>query len=76
MLVSSLEVMEEIVSNHESLSWDGWDVVRHIPNHNAVYSKDAEYRDGQWNKKRVFPITEKGWHIPNQIGRNYAQVEG
>lgn len=76
MLVNSLETMEKIVQSRNDLSWNGWDVVRHTSSNNAMYSKDAEFLNGKWMKKKVFPVTEQGWHIPNNLGRSYAQVEG
>lgn len=75
MLVDSLETMENIVDSRNDLFWNGWDVVRYTPNNNAMYTKDAEFRNGQWMKKKVFPITENGWSIPNNLGRIDAQVE-
>lgn len=76
MLVSDLDKMESIVESREDLSWDGWDVVRHTHAPNAMYFKESEFRDGQWFKKKVYPLTEQGWNIPNNIGRVYVQVEG
>lgn len=76
MLVTSLEAMESIVDSRNDLAWNGWDVVRYTRSNNAMYSKDGEFRNGRWMKKKVFPITEKGWSIPNNLGRADAQVEG
>jgi hypothetical protein len=75
MLVTSLEEMEHIVSSRGDLSWDGWDIVKYINNSNALYAKDSEFRDGKWMKKKVFPLTEDGWYLPNSIGREHVQVE-
>jgi hypothetical protein len=68
--------MEKIVSSNNDLSWDGWNVVRYSAGHNAQYSPNGVYLNGKWMKKKVFPITEQGWHLPNNIGRTHAQVEG
>jgi hypothetical protein len=76
MLISDLEEMENIVSSNDNLAWNGWDVVSYTKNGNAMFSQNAEYRDGQWYKTKVFPITEDGWNIPNNIGRGNEQVEG
>lgn len=76
MLVNSLEQMERIVSLNDELEWIGWDVVRYTQNNNAMFSKDAEYRRGEWYKKKVYAVTEKGWNIPQFLGRpNEQQVE-
>ena len=76
MLVSSLEKMEKIVESRNDLAWDGWDVVRYTPGHNTQYSPSGVYINGAWMKKKVFPLTEQGWHLPNNIGSGHAQVEG
>ena len=76
MRVSSLEDMTRIVSSRQDLEWDGWDVVKYTGANNAIYSVDGVFKNGKWLKKKVFPITEDGWHLPNYIGREDAQVEG
>jgi hypothetical protein len=68
--------MEKIVSSRKDLSWDGWNVVRHSSGHNAQYSPNGVYLNGEWMKKKVFPVTESGWHLPNNIGSTNARVEG
>jgi hypothetical protein len=40
-----------------------------------MYSKDGVYKNGEWFKVKVFPLTETGWSIPNNIGRSHAGVE-
>jgi hypothetical protein len=76
MFVKNLDEMESIVSSNNNLGWNGWDVAKYSESNSAIYSKDAEFRNGKWMKKKVFPLTEQGWNIPNYIGRNSAQVEG
>lgn len=76
MLINDLNLMEKIVQNNSQLSWDGWNVVRHIKSSNAEFSSDGAILHGQWYKRKIFPITEKGWYIPENIGRNYAPMEG
>lgn len=75
MLVNNLNKMESIVDASADLEWDGWNVVRYTSSPNAMYSEDGAYRNGAWYKKRVFPITEDGWHIPHSIGKRNAQME-
>lgn len=75
MLVTDLQQMEQIVLSQSDLEWEGWDVVKYVANPNALFTKDGAFRQGKWMKKKVFPLTEKGWHLPNIIGREYAQVE-
>jgi hypothetical protein len=75
MLVNDLNKMELIVNGSSDLEWDGWDIVKYSPSHNAMFSNDGVYRSGAWYKKKVFPITESGWDVPNSIGKRYAQVE-
>lgn len=75
MLVTSLDHMEYIVANREDLEWDGWDVVKYTKNNNAFSSQDGVFKNGIWMKRKVFPITEEGWFIPNSIGLADAQME-
>lgn len=67
--------MEEIVKYSPELSWEGWDVVRHTKSNGAAYSADGAFVNGHWHKKKVFPITEQGWHVPESIGNRYARME-
>lgn len=75
MLVNNLSKMEDIVRSSNDLEWDGWDVVKYTPSYNAMFSKDGAYRDGQWYKKKIFPLTESGWNLPNSIGKINARME-
>jgi hypothetical protein len=72
MFIDSLNKMEKIVSESSDLEWDGWNVVKYTPSHNAMLSSDGAYKQGQWFKKKVFPITEHGWDIPESLGSKYA----
>jgi len=76
MLITSLEEMELIVRSRGDLSWEGWNVVKYTNSSNAMYAKDGLFKSDKWMKKKVFPLTENGWELPNIIGRDYAQVEG
>lgn len=76
MLVVTLEEMEEIVNSRTDLAWEGWNVVKYTKASNAMYSPDGCLRNGVWMKKKVFPLTEDGWYLPNTIGRVHAAVEG
>lgn len=76
MLVTSLEEMEEIVRSRGDLEWDGYDVVKYTNSNSAMFGVDGVFRGGKWMKKKVFPLTEDGWYLPNIIGRVDAQVEG
>ena len=68
MLVKDLEVMEDIVSQHKELSWDGWNVVELTPSATAMLKKNGAYlRDkGSWFIKNVFSPSAEGWSFPNK----------
>jgi hypothetical protein len=68
MLVTNLEDMEKIVSLQKDLYWDGWNVVKYKNNPAAQFNKSGAYRNGRWYSKSTFPLTEKGWSIPNSLG--------
>lgn len=76
MLVTTLEEMEAIVSSRADMEWDGWSIVKYTKASNAMYSPDGCRVNGVWMKKKVFPLTEDGWYLPNSIGRVHAAVEG
>lgn len=75
MLISELNKMEGIVNSSQDLEWEGWDVVKYTKSSNAMFSKDGAYKNGEWYKKKVFPLTENGWNLPNSIGKTNASVE-
>lgn len=75
MLITDLEKMETIVNSSPSLEWIGWDVVKYTKNNSAMYSADGVYRNGQWFKKKVYPLTNKGWVLPKALGRSDAGME-
>lgn len=70
MLINNLEHMEKIVDQRNDLCWDGWDVVKYTKSESAIFNPDGAFRNGQWYKKRVFPLTEFGWKVPNSIGES------
>ena len=72
MLVDSLSKMEQIVSSNPELKWEGWDVVRYKKNPSAQFEANGSFQNGVWCKRFVFPITERGWSIPNNIGERYV----
>ena len=69
MLIDNLSKMERIVNSHPELSWDGWSVIRHKRNPSAQFDPSGAFYKGSWHKKFVFPLTETGWSIPDNIGR-------
>jgi len=75
MLVTDLNYMEHIVSKRQDLEWQGWDVVKYTKSNSAMFSNDGVFKNGTWCKKKIFPITESGWIIPNSIGRLDAELE-
>jgi hypothetical protein len=76
MVVTNLDYMESIVSSRHDLEWDGWNVIKYTKDPNGFSSVDGVFRKGMWFKKRVFPLTEKGWAVPENIGRSDAKMEG
>jgi hypothetical protein len=72
MLITSLEDMESIVSSRNDLEWDGWNVIKYTKTSDAVFSQDGVYKNGRWCNKKVFPITEEGWFLPNSLGRQHV----
>lgn len=65
-MITSLDKMESIVSNNNSLSWDGWDVVELKRSPSAWMKASGVFVNDAWYIKNVFPITQDGWSIPNK----------
>jgi predicted transcriptional regulator len=75
MLVNNLEKMEKIVRSSNYLEWDGWDVAKYTKSYNGMFSTDGAFKNGEWYKKKIFPLTESGWNIPNSIGKINEPME-
>jgi len=69
MNVTSLEQMEQIVSNNKSLSWDGWTVVESKPSPMAWMKTNAAFINDVWYTQNRFVPTEIGWTLPNKFMR-------
>ena len=69
MLIKSLEQMEDVVKNSDTLSWDGWTVVESKTNENGMMSKDGALVDGKWIVQKRYEVTANGWEIPNKFMR-------
>ena len=67
MLVTNLAEMEHIVAYRPDLEWDGWDVVQYKKNNSAQFETSGAYKNGQWYKKTVYPISESGWSVPSYM---------
>jgi hypothetical protein len=67
MLVTNLEQMENIVNSRKDLEWDGWNVIKYKNSPSAQFNKSGAFRKGEWYAKSIFPLTEKGWSIPNSL---------
>lgn len=67
MLIKSLEAMEDIVKNSDSLSWDGWTVIETKTSENGMMSKDGVFVDGKWIVQKRYEATANGWEIPNKL---------
>lgn len=69
MNVTSLDQMEQIVSNNKTLSWDGWDVIESKPNPAAWAKPNAAYINKVWHTQNRFVPAENGWDIPAKFVR-------
>ena len=74
MKINSLDVMENIVENNKSLSWDGWTVVESKASPNAYTSVNGAYVNGKWVEQKRFIPSEDGWDVPNKFARNNEQT--
>jgi hypothetical protein len=73
MKINSLEQMEAIVENNDSLSWIGWDVVEHQSSPTAWMKQNGVYRNGDWMLQKLYPLNTNGWDLPNKFVRKDAK---
>ena len=66
MIVTSLEVMEKIVSSNRSLVWVGWDVAERNKTDMGRTSVNGVRVNGQWYTQKIFKLNRDGWDIPNK----------
>ena len=66
MVINKLEKMEQIVSQNQSLSWDGWNVVELIKSSNGMFKPEGAFVNGSWYIKNIFSVQRDGWKIPNK----------
>ena len=67
MLINSLEIMETIVKNNKSLSWDGWTVVHRTKSPTAWSNQDGAFIDGVWHILKRYELSEQGWDLPDKL---------
>lgn len=71
MIIDSLEEMNNIVSDHPNLSWDGWDVIWHKENPAGFLRTDGAIKNGKWYVTTRISPDRKGWDIPTQIWNSH-----
>jgi hypothetical protein len=69
MLITSYNYAHELVSKNSSLFWNGWDIVEFRKNQSAEYDVAGKRIDESWGFTKTFPITEKGWEVPERYVR-------
>jgi hypothetical protein len=72
MTINSLEQMESIVKDNDSLQWDGWDVLELKPTPTAWMKPEGAFINNTWSLVKRFSPSESGWDIPNKFVRNNA----
>lgn len=70
MLITSYDYAHSIVEKNNSLSWDGWDIVELKQSPAAQYKPNGKMINGVWHYANTFPVTEKGWEVPNKYARS------
>lgn len=73
MVITSLDQMEEIVSNNKSLKWDGWTVVNYNKVPTAWTKPNGAFVNGSWYLTSRYEPTEAGWSIPDRFVNKNAQ---
>lgn len=70
-LISSLEIMENIVAKNKNLFWDGWTVVSKSKSLKGMSSTNGARIDGEWYVLTRYEPSRSGWSIPDRlVGEN------
>lgn len=44
--------------------WDGWNIVRWVPNENGFSMRNGMFKNGRWGISFVSPVTDSGtWKV-------------
>lgn len=71
MVISKYDEMDNIVASNAKMHWLGWDVVFDKETPNGYTHFNGVFKNGKWHIRKVFPLTESGWNIPDKfVGRN------
>jgi hypothetical protein len=73
MLIKSLEEMETIVKDNESLSWDGWIVLESKKTPAAWMKQNARFVNGEWYAVNRYESGSDGWDIPAKLVKKNVQ---
>ncbi len=73
MTIDSLELMEQIVETHDTLSWDGWTVIETKPSTTAWMSPQGAYQNGKWVVRKRYEW-DNGWHLPRKFATENEQT--
>jgi hypothetical protein len=73
MLIKSLEQMEDIVKNNDSLSWDGWTVLELKKSPMAWMKPNAAFIKHEWHTVNRFDSSNSGWDIPAKLVKKNVQ---
>jgi len=68
MLITNLEQAEKIVSSFNDLRWVGWNIVSRKETPNGYNNKYGSFLNNKWGIDKIYPLTEKGWHLPSNYG--------
>jgi len=74
MIINNYDVMDNIVSKNNKMSWIGWDVAIDTKTDNGYSNVNGVFKNGSWYIRKVFPIKENGWNIPNNLVGKDVQV--
>ncbi len=60
-------------NSHRGYFWDGWDIVRWVPNPSGYTSKDGSFKNGQWGMSYRYNVgTDGAWKVkaPSNVQYN------
>ena len=71
MIEMTLQQAESFVDNYSEAEWYGWDIHLFTKDNSAQYSPKGVRRNGQWYKRKIIAVSERGTYF---VSNNHARL--
>lgn len=76
MIEMTLQQAEAFVESNPNAEWNGWEIVLFNKDYSAQYSPRGVKRNGEWYKKKVIAVNEKGKYLVSNNDAGLSQKTG